>query len=441
MSSSSIAFTAVGLISLSVSIAQPGLAVVLVLVALGLFVWSMRTGRPWADHGTTRWLAVFVAGIPVLSVLLGRDDLPESLLDVRVYVVAGGVVAAVTALSLAGASSVRRRRLLALVVLAGAVTVTGFMIANEWNSGLGTDVYHAHRAAGTALLDGENPYTDAVRFFDGSPYAPDGAVYEGYPYPPLVLITYGLVAAFTDPRLVSMIAWLGLLIWSAYAYAWAAPGTHSENALGPFLLLATAPAWPLLWFAAWTEPLSLFLFLVAALVWRRGALVSGVILGLALASKQYFVVLAPFLILLDSRDGRYRRVLVAFATVVLTMLPFIALDPIAYFEATLGNLMSIGFRPDTQSIPGLAAALGADFVLPQWVVVGVTGVVAVLLGRYLPPRRSWVGGSALVLATMFALGLAFANYWFLVMGLMAIGLMVSTRVEADLDVAAQAVEA
>ena len=181
--------------------------------------------------------------------------------------------------------------------------------------------------------------------------------------------------------------------------------------------------------------------MVAALVWRRGALVSGVILGLALASKQYFVVLAPFLILLDSRDGRYRRVLVAFATVVLTMLPFIALDPIAYFEATLGNLMSIGFRPDTQSIPGLAAALGADFVLPQWVVVGVTGVVAVLLGRYLPPRRSWVGGSALVLATMFALGLAFANYWFLVMGLMAIGLMVSTRVEADLDVAAQAVEA
>ncbi len=441
MSSSSIAFTAVGLISLSVSIAQPGLAVVLVLVALGLFVWSIRTGRPWADHGTTRWLAVLVAGIPVLSVLLGRDDLPESLLDVRVYVVAGGVVAAVTALSLAGASSVRRRRLLALVVLAGAVTVTGFMIANEWNSGLGTDVYHAHRAAGTALLDGENPYTDAVRFFDGSPYAPAGAVYEGYPYPPLVLITYGLVAAFTDPRLVSTIAWLGLLAWSAYAYAWAAPGTDREDTLGPFLLLATAPAWPLLWFAAWTEPLSLFLFLVAALLWRRGALVSGVTLGLALASKQYFVVLAPFLILLDSRDGRYRRVLVAFATVVLTMLPFIALDPIAYFEATLGNLMSIGFRPDTQSIPGLAAALGADFVLPQWVVVIVTGVVAVLLGRYLHPRGSWVGGSALVLATMFALGLAFANYWFLVMGLMAIGLMVSTRVEADLDVAAQAVEA
>jgi uncharacterized membrane protein len=249
------------------------------------------------------------------------------------------------------------------------------------------------------------------------------------------------VAAFTDPRLVSTIAWLGVLVWSAYSYGWVAPGSENDRAPGPFFLLATAPAWPLLWFAAWTEPLSLFLFLVAALCWRRGALVSGITLGLALASKQYFVVLAPLLILLDSREGRYKRVLIAFATVLLTMIPFVVLDPAAYFEATLGNLMSIGFRPDTQSIPGLAAALGADFVLPQWAVVGITLAVAVLLGRYLRPRQRWVDGAAIVLATMFALGLAFPNYWFLVMGLMAIGLMTSARAESGVDVAAHTVEA
>jgi hypothetical protein len=302
-------------------------------------------------------------------------------------------------------------------------------------------VYHAHRAAGTALLDGENPYTDAVRFFDGSPYAPAGAVYEGYPYPPVVLMTYGLVGAFTDPRLVSTIAWLALLVWSARTYAGAASGSDDEVSLGPFLLLVTAPAWPLLWFTAWTEPLSLFLFLVAALAWRRGTLVSGVTLGLALASKQYFVVLAPFLILLDSRDGRYRRVLIAFATAVLTMIPFVILDPVAYFDATLGNLFSIGFRPDTQSIPGLAAALGADFMPTNWLVVGVTLTVAVILGRYLQPKQRWLDGAAFVLATMFALGLAFPNYWFLIMGLMATGLMMSARAKSQLDATTHAVEA
>jgi hypothetical protein len=441
MSGLSIALTAVGLMSLAVSVAQPGLAITLVLIALGLYIWSMRTRRLWADQQTTRWVALLVAGISVLSVVLGRDELPESLLDVRIYVVVAGAVAAAAAWGLAGASSVRRRILLVLVAMACALAVTGFMIANEWNSELGTDVYHAHRAAGTALLNGENPYTDAVRFFDGSPYAPEGAVYEGYPYPPLVLITYGLVAAFTDPRLVSTIAWLGLLVWSARAYVSAVPGSAQDHALGPFLVLATAPAWPLLWFAAWTEPLSLFLFLVAAIAWRRGVLVSGVTLGLALASKQYFVVLAPFLILLDSRDGRYRRVLVAFATVLLTMLPFVLLDPVAYYQATLVNLFSIGFRPDTVSIPGLAAGLGADIVLPQWVVVGVTVAVAVLLGRYIEPRPRWIEGATVVMATTFALGLAFPNYWFLIMGLMAMSLTMSTRAESDLNVTGQAVEA
>jgi chromate transport protein ChrA len=80
-------------------------------------------------------------------------------------------------------------------------------------------------------------------------------------------------------------------------------------------------------------------------------------------------------------------------------------------------------------------------VLPQWVVVGVTVAVAVLLGRYIEPRPRWIEGATVVMATTFALGLAFPNYWFLIMGLMAMSLTMSTRAESDLNVTGQAVEA
>jgi hypothetical protein len=42
---------------------------------------------------------------------------------------------------------------------------------------------------------------------------------------------------------------------------------------------------------------------------------------------------------------------------------------------------------------------------------------------------------------MFALGLAFPNYWFLIMGLMATGLMMSARAKSQLDATTHAVEA
>jgi chromate transport protein ChrA len=76
----------------------------------------------------------------------------------------------------------------------------------------------------------------------------------------------------------------------------------------------------------------------------------------------------------------------------------------------------------------------------NWLVVGVTLTVAVILGRYLQPKQRWLDGAAFVLATMFALGLAFPNYWFLIMGLMAIGLMMSARAKSQLDATTHAVE-
>jgi hypothetical protein len=96
-----------------------------------------------------------------------------------------------------------------------AVTIAA-IVGQDWLSTLNTDVYHAHRAGGAALIAGENPYSDAVSFLDGSPFAPPDRVISGYPYTPIVLSTFGLAGAFTDPRLISLVCWLAFVGWLAY---------------------------------------------------------------------------------------------------------------------------------------------------------------------------------------------------------------------------------
>jgi hypothetical protein len=310
------------------------------------------------------------------------------------------------------------------LAFSSALVVTGQVAIVEWNSSVGSDIYHAHKAAGAALLNGENPYSDAVRFLDGSPYAADDAVLEGYPYPPVVLVTFGLVAAFTDPRLVSMVAWFAILAWTAKSALFTRG--QSDASLAIFLMLATLPGWPLIWFMSWTEPLSLVLFLAAALAWRRSALISGILLGLAVASKQYLVFLAP-LLLLHRDENWVKRAGTAAATAAITLLPPILIDPSALYRSLIGNLAAIGFRPDSVSIVGLLNGFGIRFELPPWawVLAAFAAGGLVSLGS-----RSWstfLGRAGIILGVAFTIGLAFTNYWFFVMGLLAISAILDDR--------------
>lgn len=415
---SGLALLAVGCISLAAFKPQPALAAMAALVGLIFFVWSIRGDLSLVAGDGRAHIWGALAALAVIALSAGRHvgPLPETMVQLRPVwlplLIASSAIAA-----LAGRNPAMKRLSIGLGLL-GLVIATASFVGSEWNSDRGTDVYHAHKAAGAALVSGENPYTDAVTIVNASPYAEEGAVIVGYPYPPVVLFTFGLAGAFTDPRLVTTVAWLAVVGWLALVSL--RDDDRSDVAFGAFLLLAAAPVWPVMWIAAWTEPLSVVLFLAAAVLWKRGALKSGIALGLAVASKQYFVFLLP-LLLFHREDRHPKRAAIAVSVAALTMLPFLIIDPNAFVTATISNPSRIGFRPDTQSISGLLNDLGVGFEVPVWIWFVLGLGVAYWLSRRSTTVSGFIGRAGLAMGVIFITGLAFPNYWFLVFSLLALG--------------------
>jgi len=380
---------------------------------LALSIW--RTDGANSGIGNT---GIWAGAAGVAVVLIGQyqtvGPVPQSALDVRQLWV-GLLALACVSTALATRTAMFRRVAMA-AGLASVLLITGVMVASDWDSSGGVDVYRNHQAAGDALLDGENPYGEAVQVENGSPFVPEGTMIVGYSYPPVILATYGLVATFTDPRIVSLLAWLGVLVWLALRSRRSDESGLKHSML---VLLATAPVWPVVWFIGWTEPLSLAFLLVAAVLWTERPIASAVALGLALASKQYFVFLAPVLLLYEDEE-RWKRTSIALGVAAATLVPALLVDASAFITANVGNLADIGFRPDTQSLSGALAELGLDFYLPvaAWVLLSLA--FASLVGRGSKTRADFFLRSTLALGFSFLIGQAFPNYWYLLLGMVAI---------------------
>jgi hypothetical protein len=385
-----------------------------VLLAWGIFSTTLPgiTGTEVAVAGFWGLLIIFgILGRPFGVFPLSQGETPLV-----------GTLLAAAAASVALLLSARRRARLAVVALAlmGAVVIMGTMISQEWEQDLGSDVYHAHRAAGAALDRGENPYGPAVRFFDGNPFHPGDAVIEGYPYPPVVLATFGLSSILTDPRVISTIALFVFLGWLSWRVVRPATETSENLALSMLLLFAVTPLAADVWYMAWSEPLTLALFLGAFLTWKR-PWIGGILLGLALASKQYLLFLAP-LILLHRDDGWVRRASVAISTATATLAVPLVADPPGFIVSLIGNTSDIGFRPDTLSLSGVAAALGFELTLPVLVWIPLGLLIGGVIARGSDSVADFAGRAGLTLAAVFLIGMAFPNYWFLISGLLAIGI-------------------
>ena len=305
-----------------------------------------------------------------------------------------------------------------IVVVAGIGAV---VMVEHAQSPVGVDVYLAHQSAAEAMSEGENPYSEAVRYPNGSPYAAEGEVLEGYAYPPVTLWAFAASTWLTgDPR------WLNVALWIATLSAVACKGIRSGSAVtaAVVVVLAAAPAWRLVVFTGWTEPLTIALLAVAALTWKRSPIGSGVALGLALASKQYMVLLLPLLLL--HRDDEHRpRTATAILTAGVTLIPYAVLDLGLLIDRLVLRPMSLPFRPDSQN---LVAAVGG-FEGGQSVLTGLA-LVAVLVvswhfGRSATGQDTFLLGSAAALGIFFLLTLAFANYWFFVAALAALAVTVS----------------
>jgi len=407
----------IALITLGASHVSPGVSAGLVIAGLGIAFAGTFGQFPPTNGSEVRWAAA--TSLVMLLGLLGPPigTYPSSIANIRPSLIVVGGMACVVAFGLGHRHT---GRLVAVALVLGvSVVTTGALVTREWNSAVGTDIYRAHRTAGEVLTNGQNPYTDVVRFEDGNPYG-EGRVFEGYPYPPVVLGTYGLAGSVTDPRLISTVAWLFFLGWLGWRAVQWRSGEASSLSLAVLMVLGLSPLNSLIWFMAWTEPLTLALFAVAAILWERYPRSSGVFLGLALASKQYLVFLAPMLVLHRDRGSRPRSVLAAGVAGVTILVGF-APDPPAFLRSTVGNLADIAFRPDTQSLPGLLGDLGLQLNLPNiaWILVGLG--VTTLLARSSTTSSGFMIRAGLGLGSAFVLGMAFPNYWFLVAGLLGLG--------------------
>jgi len=408
-------FTAVALFGLA-SIAGPIAATSAAVLGTALLWLSFTRPDLEASSGLTRVVAGALALTLVLAgSRLGSFGFPEPAGLAAVLWVAVAVAAAML-----GAWPRPSLNVAGSVVAGALITVLAAGTVTQYQGNLfGLDVYRSHEAAADALAAGENPYTDAVKVLDGSPNAEDGAVVEGYAYPPVTLVVFSLGDWLGgDPRWAAALAIiLGIVIGAR------ASSTRSLGVLAVVILAAT----PTLRWTVWsgsTEPWTFALLVSAVTLWRRPT-VSGVVLGLALATKQYLVVLVPLMLLLDQRPWKRSGVAVSLAG--LTLLPAFLADPEAFWFTMVERPLSLGFRPDTQSVSGALNQLGWRVDVPSIVMIAGVLVVSWAFARSVGSATpaAFLGGCAVVLSTTFLLSLAFTNYWWLVQWLAAAATMLS----------------
>ena len=280
------------------------------------------------------------------------------------------------------------------------------------------DVILVNEAGAAAIADGQNPYT-SVAVPSSSPFADEEDGFVGYVYPPAALVTYSASQwLLGDTRWVNVIAlaFFVLLLLRPWSERAAPTAAYAAAASLAIVLL---PSLGILLRYGWTEPIAFPFLIGAALNWRRRPLLAAVLLGLAFATKQYFILLAPLVIFWDD-EWRWRRAAIVGGVVLATMLPFLVLDARALWDAAIAPALATDLRPDSLNV----IALGIE--PPSWIAIVLAVGLSVVLGRRGGDVVSFFLSSAAVLAIAFLFGLqSFSNYWWMVVGLELIAFVVA----------------
>lgn len=379
---------------------------------IGLLVIALgAAGKYRIGRRSRTWLLTLGGFLTILGVAVPTYDLFPHPSPVYFLVLAAVQLAAFGVVAL----SRNLNRIVAAivcVVLLGATAAVGIFVLRE-TEGVGFDVYHLHRAAAQALAGGRSPYGDAVTVDDGSFEAEPGAVIVGYPYPPSMAVLYAPASWLTgEPRWTNLIAWLATLTTLMFL----AVRSLDRFRLLVALLFASIPAWTFVVQAGWTEMVTLALIVGAGVSWTKLPTIAPASLGLAVASKQYFLVALPLLLFHPSIRGK--RAMVVLFVAAATLIPFVILDPIHLWQSIVAFHVNTPPRTNSANLVGLLALAGIDWHPPVLIVVVVPALVAAWAALRSRRLSGFTAGLALTLGTFFMISSqAFSNYWFLIAGL------------------------
>lgn len=366
------------------------------LVATTPLAWGMLTTLAWthwSDHPSWTPLAAVAAGgvaACAISYAVGRR-----------HRLAGLLVGAYLAAAL-------------VVVLACPVVIDVRDFVDESIAAMfgGTSPY------ATTISSPFDDATNATFFPEG--LVVDGEIQTGFAYPsvPLLALVPGWLLG--DARIMVWAAWAGLVL-----VLWRFDRTRDHEATW---LLAICPGSVYVVGFAWVEPISLALLAVAAVAFQRSHRSAPLLLGLALASKQYFVLVLPLCLLLvpaaRRQPGGLRTTVAGTAAGALVpTVPFILWDPAAWWSSVVQFTLDQPFRVDSLSLPASWAELtgSTSSAGALTVVAPVLAVVLAVALAWLAPRTpaGFCVAVALVLlvATVFSKQ-AFPNYYQLVSGLL-----------------------
>lgn len=295
------------------------------------------------------------------------------------------------------------------------------------------DVWWIQQYGASLVWSGENPYTFLYPniYGTGALFGPgvlERGMVASYPYPPLTfLLGAPAVIVLEDVRflMIGLAATAALVGWR-----WCRSDA-AELAILAFLL---QPRGFFVVEQSWTEPLVLATFaatVLAVLRWRArapaGWIVAGAAGALLLASKQYAPLLAlPFLPVLPT-GRRLTSVGVALGLAALTFVPFLLWNAGELHRDLVLMQLNQPFRMDALSwLVPVARAVGRP-VTAAWAFLGA-GLVLLLAFRRdaTPAHAARVAAAAFLVFVLFNKQ-AFCNYYWLVVGLLALSTSLGLR--------------
>jgi len=320
-----------------------------------------------------------------------------------------------------GAGSRRRTAFFALCVLAIGMRALVLIGSPEPRIDMWSNLQHG--AAG--LLRGENPYSMTFPDVYGGEML--GVPVDAYQYPPLTLLLAlpGYVAT-GDVRASMLLLELASMLM-VYGIGLRRLRRRGDQDASWFSLATATLLWAMhprglfVLEQSWTEPMITFCLVLFLYLEETGRpLAAACAIGLFASSKQYAVLLLPF-VLMVRRDPRV--IAAAAATALAVNLPFFLWSPGDFWSDVVLFHLSTPFRDDGLTVNSLLWDVWG-FHLADWVGPAAALVAMAACLRGVRDHSTMIHRMVIVmLVLLLASKQAFCNYYYLTASLIAIMLI------------------